>query len=189
MVIGFSSVMGTRRRINMAEHRRSIEANKAAEEENAWEKMAKEVQEEASKTPAAEKPKPVEKAKPIEKPEPPKWEELSEEEKVKRTAEEFYSLVYKLRIDSILYPLIENAPLGGTETPHDRKERITSGLENHLKYGLGYKDISKLRKAVEDSPEHREKVAETIQHITETDANQGESPLHRILEKVRKKSS
>ena len=192
MAIGFSSTMGTRRRMNMESARRSREQ----EEETAWDKMAKEVRGESDSAPSSRDwwtmAHEVRKATPPSQetaPKPKKWEELTDREKKVSTSYGLYEFATEHRVldDYWDNSIISNAPLGESEGYRAKEERIVFEMQTRWEYGGGYKDIKRLRRIAAKHPEAKEKAEAFIERIKEIDSANGLSPFERLRLKINNK--
>jgi hypothetical protein len=186
-VIGFSSVMNTRRHIRAAENRRAREkkAEKSTDDassespERDWEAMAKAAEQERQRRAAIEAERKTAWGE--------KWSEQTDDRK------ERMLIAHLCNYDKLSYvgwgkSFFTNAPLGEEESYHDRIRRQTFDASQRLKYGRGYKDVRMLKKVISHYPDQKEYAELLIERIRELDARDGMTPReYRIALRQQKK--
>lgn len=184
MAIGFSSTMGTRRRMNMADHSRENRLNteEKTSEKSGWDELAKMGDESTSPAEAWAKM-----ASEMKDKEPLTWENMDEGQKKTRLSTD----IDKFFDDHDSWEwnragFFKNAPLSEEESYYDKRKRKINEAETTLANGKGYKYIQRLKTIVSEKPDLKASADELSAHIQEIDAHHGLTPReYRQLKKAK----
>lgn len=84
--------------------------------------------------------------------------------------------------------LFSNSTLGGSESYVDKRKRLSREFRGRIASGEGYKDVKKLREVAKISPDDKDYVDLLIDRVRELDEKGGLTPRElRIAEKQRRK--
>lgn len=164
-VIGFSSTMGTRRRMNMASSHSGESESGEGSNASAWEKMASEASYgDTIKRRIADREKNIEASK---------WENLSINDKRRALARELHTFAVEHQAAGIFSPY-HNYDTSTFEGQKEVKKSI-SECAYRLRNGEGYKDIKIMQKIAgkTDSPAYKERAEKLISLVQEVDEHQG----------------
>ncbi len=173
MVIGFSSTMGTRRRMNMASHdRKNKIKSKSESKKSGWDELA---EMSGDSTPPAEAWSKM--AEEMKDKEPLTWENMNEHQKKDKLSEDIHEFMDKYDFKKWNKEgFFKNALLGEDEPYYERRERKIGETEISLEDGNGYKLIARLEKIASENPELEERAEIIRTRIEEIDAHHGMTP-------------
>lgn len=181
-IIGFSSVMNSRRHIREAENRRAREKSRKSTGDTFvpdWEAMAVAAEQERRHREAIEAERETAWGE--------KWSEQSDKRKESMLLEHLCDY-WQLSDVGWGKSFFSGAPLGESESYNDRIERLTSDASLRLRYGEGYKDVRMLRKVISNHPDQKEYAELLIERVRELDARDGMTPReYRIALRQQKK--